>query len=198
VLELEYHIPVTPSGKYTYYPGTLPVPERSVANTHGVSYKILANVDLTKDAYGVIFANGSRFGGHALYIKDSKLTYCYNFLGIPPEQRIVASAPTQGKHVVGVEFAKARMGQYNESHGPLKLYIDDKVVAEGEIRTMTGHFSLCGEGLCVGYDSSDPVSSEYGTNSRFTGGTITKVVFDVADDAYVDVERHMQAALARD
>jgi arylsulfatase len=30
------------------------------------------------------------------------------------------------------------------------------------------------------------------------GGTITKVVFDVADDAYVDVERQMQAALARD
>ena len=63
---------------------------------------------------------------------------------------------------------------------------------------MTGHFSLCGEGLCVGYDSSDPVSSEYGEKSRFTGGTITKVVFDVADDAYVDVERHMQAALMRD
>jgi arylsulfatase len=63
---------------------------------------------------------------------------------------------------------------------------------------MTGHFSLCGEGLCVGYDSSDPVSSDYGTKSHFTGGTIAKVVLDVADDAYVDVERHMQAALARD
>ena len=63
---------------------------------------------------------------------------------------------------------------------------------------MTGHFSLCGEGLCVGYDSSDPVSSEYGTDSYFKGGTITKVVFDVADDAYVDVARHMQAALMRD
>jgi hypothetical protein len=80
------------------------------------------------------------------------------------------------------------MGQYNESHGPLKLYVDDKVVAEGEIRTMTGHFSLCGEGLCVGY----------GSKSQFTGGTIKKVVFDVADDAYVDVERHMPAALMRD
>ena len=75
------------------------------------------------------------------------------------------------------------MGQYNESHGPLKLYVYDQVVAEGEIRTMTGHFSLCGEGLCVGYDSSDTVSSEYGSESHFTGGTITKVVFDVADDA---------------
>jgi arylsulfatase A-like enzyme len=198
IMALEYHIPVTPSGKYTYYPGTLPVPERSVGNTHGVSYKVMAEIDVTKDAYGVIFANGSRFGGHALFIKDRKITYCYNFLGIPPEQRITANAPSPGKHIVGVEFIKERMGQYNESHGPLKLYVDDKVVAEGEIRTMTGHFSLCGEGLCVGYDSSDPVSSEYGSKSQFTGGTIKKVVFDVADDAYVDVERHMQAALMRD
>jgi len=198
MMELEYHLPVTPTGKYTYYPGTLAVPERSVANTHGVSYKVIAEVELTKDSNGVIFAHGSRFGGHALYIKNGEITYCYNFLGMQPEQRISAAAPSSGKHIVGVEFTKARMGQYNESHGPLKLYVDDKVVAEADIRTMTGHFSLCGEGLCVGYDSSDPVSSEYGTQSHFTGGTIKKVVIDVADDAYVDVERHMQAALMRD
>jgi hypothetical protein len=198
ILSLEYHIPVKPAGKYTYYPGTLPIPERSVANTHAVSYKILAEIDVTKDARGVIFANGSRFGGHALYIENGKLTYCYNFLGIPPEQRISTSAPPPGKHIVGVEFTKASTGQYQESHGPLKLYVDDNLAAEQEIRTMTGHFSLCGEGLCVGYDSSDPVTSEYGDKSHFTGGTITKVVFDVADDAYVDVERHMQAAIMRD
>jgi hypothetical protein len=198
IMALEYHIPVTPSGKYTYYPGTLEVPERSVANTHGVSYKVMAEIDVTKDAYGVIFAHGSRFGGHALFIKGGKITSCYNFLGIPPEQRLTADAPTPGKHIVGVEFTKQRMGQYNESYGPQKLYVDDKVVAEGEIRTMTGHFSLCGEGLCIGYDSGDPVSSEYGSKSHFTGGTITKVVFDIADDAYVDVEKHMYVALARD
>jgi hypothetical protein len=198
MLALEYHIPVTPAGKYTYYPGTLPIPERSVANTHAVSYKILADIDLTKDSYGVIFAHGSRFGGHALYMKDGKITYFYNFLGIPPEQRISTDAPPPGKHIVGVEFTKERMGQYHESYGALRLYVDDKVVAEGEIRTMPGHFSLCGEGLCIGYDSGDPVSSEYGSKSHFTGGTITKVVFDVADDAYVDVEKHMYAAYARD
>jgi hypothetical protein len=66
ILGLHYLIPVTPSGKYTYYPGTLPVPERSVANKHGVSYNVMAEIDVTKDADGVIFANGSRFGGHAL------------------------------------------------------------------------------------------------------------------------------------
>ncbi len=195
ILELEYHLPVPSSGKYTYYPETSEVPERSAANTHAVSYKVMAEIDVTKDANGVIFAHGSRFGGHALFIRDGKITYCYNFLGIPPEQRVTAAAPTSGKHVVGVEFTKNRMGEYHESHGPLKLYVDDKVVAEGKIRTMTEHFSLCGEGLCVGYDSADPVSSEYGLKSHFTGGTIQKVVFDVADDAYVDVERHMQAVL---
>ena len=152
---------------------------------------------MTKDAYGVIFANGSRFGGHALYVKDGKIIYCYNFLGIPPEQRIARARP-RGGTLSAWNSQKERIGQFQESHGPLKLYVDDKVVAEGEISTMTGHFSLCGEGLCVGYDSSDPVSRDYGTKSRFTGGTISKVVFDVADDAYVDVARHMQAALARD
>jgi len=198
MMDLEYKLPVTPSGRYTFYPGTLSVPERSTPNVHGVSYKILADVELGKDAQGVIFAQGSRFGGHALFMKNGKITYAYNFLGIPPEQRISGAAPSSGKHVIGVEFAKKRMGQYHESYGQLKLYVDDKVVGESEIRTMTGHFSLCGEGLCVGYDSGDAVSSEYKSNVRFTGGTIAKVVFDVADDAYVDVERHMAAAMARD
>jgi hypothetical protein len=140
---------------FCLYPGTLSIPERSTPNVHGVSYKILAEVETTKDSKGVIFAQGSRFGGHALLIKDGKVTYAYNFLGIPPEQRISGAAPGPGKHVIGIEFTKKRMGQYHESYGPLKLYVDDKVVAESEIRTMTGHFSLCGEGLCIGYESGD-------------------------------------------
>ena len=62
----------------------------------------------------------------------------------------------------------------------------------------SGHFSLCGEGLCIGYDGGDAVSSEYKPRFEWTGGRIVKVVFDVADDRYVDVERQMAAALARD
>lgn len=198
-LEMEFRIPVPPSGQYTYYPGTTEVPERSAANVHGVSYKALAELHLTPDTQGVIFASGSRFGGHSLFIKDGQLTYAYNFLGIPPEVQISAAVPTSGVHVVGVEFAKERMGEHHESYGPLKLYVDDEVVAEQEIKTMTGHFSLCGEGLCIGYDGGDAVSSAYdGDRFTFSGGKIVKVVFDVADDAYVDVERHLAAAMMRD
>ena len=50
----------------------------------------------------------------------------------------------------------------------------------------------------MGYDGGDAVSSEYTPKFEFTGGTIVKVVFDVGDDAYLDVEQHLAAALARD
>ncbi|HEY1278396.1 MAG TPA: sulfatase-like hydrolase/transferase, partial [Acidimicrobiales bacterium] len=198
-LAMEFNVPVPPSGQYTYYPGTTEVPERLAANVHAVSYKVLADVEFDAGSEGVIFAMGSRFGGHSLFVKDGTLTYAYNFLGIPPETRISAPSPRSGPHIVGVEFTKERMGDHHESYGPLKLYVDDQVVAEAELRTMTGHFSLCGEGLCIGYDSGDAVSSAYsGDRFAFTGGEIVKVVFDIADDAYVDVEAHLAAALARD
>jgi hypothetical protein len=77
-------------------PDTVPVPESVAANIRGRSYKILSNVEITDpNASGVIFAHGSRFGGHALFIKNRKLTYVYNFLGIRPEQRFVSKAANQ-------------------------------------------------------------------------------------------------------
>jgi len=80
----------------------------------------------------------------------------------------------------------------------LKLFVDDAVVAEMEIRTIASRYSLCGEGLCIGYDGGDVVSRQYPPRFAFTGGRIIKVVYDVGNDAYVDLETEMAAALARD
>jgi hypothetical protein len=67
-----------------------------------------------------------------------------------------------------------------------------------EIRTLASRYSLCGEGLCIGYDGGDAVSSEYKPKFELSGGTVVKVVYDIADDAYFDVEQHLAAAIARD
>jgi arylsulfatase len=195
---LEYVVGAPQSGQSTYYPGTTEVPQASAANTVNVSYRILAEVEFTEDSEGVIVAQGSRFCGYTLFVKDGKLTYVYNFLGIPPERRIVADAPAAGTHVVGVDLRKERAGDNHEPIGALKLHVDDGVVGESEIRTMVSRYSLCGEGLCIGYDGGDALSSEYKPKFEFTGGRVVKVVFDVADDAYVDVERHLVGAMARD
>jgi len=146
----------------------------------------------------VILAQGSRFGGYSLFVKDGELRYVYNFLGIPPEQRIVTEEPTPGAHIIGIEFAKERVGDHHEAHGTLRLHVDDRVVAEDQIRTLASRYALCGEGLCIGYDGGDAVSSDYKPKFELTGGKIVKVVFDVADDTYVDVERNLAAAMARD
>ncbi|HET6340542.1 MAG TPA: arylsulfatase [Polyangiales bacterium] len=198
IMKVEFKPPVPKGGQFIYYPGTSEIPERSAANTHGVSFKVLAEVKLTNASEGVIFAHGSRFGGHALYIKNHRLHYVYNFLGIPPEQRLVGDLPRSGTHIVGVEFVKKRLGKYNESFGLAKMHVDDQVVAQMELRTMSGHFAITGEGLCIGFDSGDSVTSDYHPQFEFAGGEIVKVVFDVRDDVYIDVETHLAAAMARD
>jgi arylsulfatase len=194
----EYHPTPLKSGRYIYYPGTTEVPEASAARTLGASFKALAEVEFTGDTRGVIFAQGSRFGGYSMFVKDGKVTFVFNFLGVPPEQRLSCDAPRLGKHIVGVEFEKKGMGKHNEVLGRMKLHLDGKLVAEDDFRTQSGHYALCGEGLAIGRDAGDAVSSEYGAGFNFSGGKIEKVVFDVADDLYVDVERELAAALARD
>jgi arylsulfatase len=52
--------------------------------------------------------------------------------------------------------------------------------------------------LCIGYDSGDAVSTEYKPKFPFSGGRVVKVIYDVADDVYIDLERKLAAALARD
>jgi arylsulfatase A-like enzyme len=187
-----------PRSRYIYYPDTSPVPESTAVNIRGRSYKILADVELTADAEGVIFAHGSRFGGHTLFISGGKLHYVYNFLGIKPEQSFVSEKLVPGKHTLGMEFIREGAGEHMESTGTTKLYVDETVVAEGPMRAQIGPFTLCGDGLCVGYDSADPVSRSYPPGFPFTGGRILGVAVDVGDEQYLDLEREAAAAFARD
>jgi arylsulfatase len=183
--------------RYTYYPNTAPVPEGVAASVRGRSYKILADVEITDpSSAGVLFAHGSRFGGHALFLKDKKLHYVYNFLGIRPEQHLVSDEKlSPGKYVLGVEFSREGEGPHKENLGKARLYINDKTVAEGSLRTQLGKFTLAGDGLCVGYDSGDAVSQAYQAPGTFKGGTIRSVEVAVDKVGYLDREMELKRAL---
>ncbi len=186
-----------PRDTYTYYPGTDPVPEGVAVNIRNRSYKILANVQITDaNASGVIFAHGSRFGGHSLFIKDHKLYYVYNFLGIKPEQ-VFSSPPLKpGTYTFGAEFTKDSTGKNGESIGTLKLYVNDKMVAQGPMRTQAGKFTLAGDGLCIGYDSGDAVSGLYTAPGTFKGGTIQGVAVTTQKAPYSQLEAEAEAKRA--
>ncbi len=63
--------------------------------------------------------------------------YCvYNFLEIRPEQVFKSSVTLKpGKYTVGTEFIREGKGEYGESLGTTKLYVDKKVVAKGPMKT---------------------------------------------------------------
>ncbi len=188
--------------RYAYFPDTAEVPELQAVNVRNRSFTIGALVDIPGlGAQGVLFAHGSRFGGHALYVKDNRLHYVNNFVGMA-EQKIdgTQDVPTGENLILSASFDKDGEDPPHVSTGILSLYHGDKKVGEGRIRTQPGMFSLAGEGLCVGRDSGEPVTDDYPGDHphTFTGGTIKRVTVDVSGDPYVDLEREAQAMLARE
>jgi arylsulfatase len=188
--------------RYIYYPGVAEVPESQAVNLRNRSFAIAAVVDIPEaGAEGVLFAHGSRFGGHALYVKDNRLHYVYSFVG-SLEQKIVADVkvPTGEGVILSAAFEKDGEDPPGVSVGTLRLYHGDIKVGEGRIRTQPGKFAIAGDGLCVGRDSADPVTQDYpGTAPfAFTGGTINRVAIDVSGEPYVDLEREAVAMMARE
>jgi arylsulfatase A-like enzyme len=188
-----------PRDQYVYYPGCEEVPEAVAVNIRNRSYGIAADVTIgTAKAGGVLFAHGCRFGGHALYVKDGKLKYDYNYVG-EMDQYVESTKPVPaGDCRLSASFEKSGTGTPTE--GTLSLYINQEKVGEAKIKTQPGKFSLAGEGLNVGMDRGEPVTSDYPGDAPwpFTGGTIHKVIVNVSGDPWVDREKEVQAAFARD
>ena len=186
---------------FTYYPGTAPVGLGAMVEMRGMSYSVLAEVDVdSAAAAGVLFKQGAGHGGHVLLIADGRLRYVYNFMG-EDEQSVTAPDPIPlGKHVFGVRYE--RTGTVEGSHTPLgtvSLYVDDAVVATlPDVRTHPATFGLAGASVQVGRNGGQPVSSAYPAPFAFTGGTIAKVVVDVSGTPYIDRERELALAFARD
>ena len=175
---------------YLYYPKTAAVPEGVAVNIRGRSYSISADVEVTKASEGVIFAHGSRFGGHTLYIKDNRLRYFYNFLGIPDKSREFESdiELPSGRFTFKAEFTFKRYNRFGAAQGSLVLSMTDSQnivteLASGKMQTQPAKFTLSGDGLCVGYDSADAITREYTTKrGEFEGGYIHHVLVHVEGD----------------
>ena len=94
--------------RYVYYAGLAEVPESQAVNIRDRSYGIGALVDIpAAGAEGVLFAHGSRFGRHALYIKDNRLHYVSNWVG-SFEQKIVGGedVPVGNNLILAANFVK--------------------------------------------------------------------------------------------
>ncbi|MBK9245400.1 MAG: arylsulfatase [Burkholderiales bacterium] len=127
---------------------------------------------------GTVIAQGGRFGGWSLYVKDGVPAYDYNFLGL--QRTSIAAAQKLVPGVATLQFRFDYDGGGPGKGGKGTLLVNGQKVAEGRIEhTQAGIFSA-DETADVGIDLGTPVVEAIGAEakSRFTGH-IPKVTLQV-------------------
>jgi arylsulfatase A-like enzyme len=152
----------------TVHEGMTGMSENVFINLKNRSHVITADVDTPKNgANGVIIAQAGRFGGWSLYVKDGKLTYTYNWLGLQRYTVAAKQALPPGKTTIRFEFAYDGGGVGKGGVGT--LFVNGKSVATGRIE----HTQCCAfsadEGADVGADEGAPVTEAYKPPFKFTG-----------------------------
>jgi arylsulfatase len=154
--------------------------ENTFMNVKNRSSKITAELEIPAGgANGAILAQGGRFGGWSLYMKDGKPTYTYNFLGLARYTVAAPQALSTGPATVTLDFA------YNGGGvgmgGKTTLYVNGKSFAEGRVEKTQPNIFSADETADVGIDNQTPVAEGIGIGpeTRFTG-RINKITLEVS------------------
>ena len=182
----------------TLYPGMVAIMENATLDIKNRSHTITAQVEyLRKGADGVILAQGGRFAGWSLYMKDGKLKYCYNWFN---RQRYTIESPNRvppGKATLRFDFVYDGGGVGKGGSG--RLYVNGEKVAEGRIENTVPFVFSADETEDVGEDLGTPVTEDYKEGDNKFTGTIDKVTIAVTPPpAEVEKEEDRGDAVAQE
>ena len=139
-------------------------------NVKNRSKTITADVEVAAGgSNGTVIAQGGRFGGWSLYVKNGVPGYDYNFLGLEHTSVISSKKLPAGKAELRLQFDYDGGGP--GKGGMATLFVNGEQVAQGRIpHTQAGLFSA-DETADVGIDLGTPVVDAVGAEakSRFTG-----------------------------
>ena len=158
---------------FVYYPGAVRIPESSAASTKSRSHTITATIYMPQNGGdGVLVAAGGLVAGYALYIKDGKPTYEYNWFSQQRYKVTGAEKLPPGPATIRVDFKYDGGGA--AKGGTITLFVNDKQVGEGRVdKTVLARYSA-DETFDIGMDTGSPVSDDYASPNPFTG-TLKKV-----------------------
>jgi arylsulfatase len=155
--------------------------ENVFINVKNKSKTITAEVEVPAGgANGTIIAQGGRFGGWSLYIKDGVPAYDYNFLGL--QRRSIAAAQKLGPGKATIRFEFVYDGGGLGKGGTGTLFVNGQKAAQGRIEHTQCCIFSADETADVGIDLGTPVVEAVGAEqkSRFTG-RLPKVTVEVRD-----------------
>jgi arylsulfatase A-like enzyme len=188
-----------PREHYVYYPGGAPVPAFTAPKLYNRPYSITAEVEIPAGgAEGVLLAIGGITGGMALYVKDRRLTYVHNYVGLATSVVRATEDVPEGVAALRFEFAVTTppdLAAGKGAGGRGTLYINGKQVGSAEVPVTTPLFFGI-EGMSCGYDAGEAVTDEYEVPARFTG-TIKRVVVDVSGELIGDTQTEIMHVLSK-
>ena len=182
-----------------FFPGMGRLSENSVVNVKNKSFSVTSEIEVPEGgAEGVIIAQGGRFGGWTVYVKDGRVKFVYNVLGIH-EFATAAEAPLpEGTLQVRMEFAYDGGGL--AKGGGVTLFYDGDPVGTGRVEATQAMIFSADETTDIGYESGTTVTPDYtAATSKFTG-KIHWVQIDLGTDDhdhFIDPEERLRIALAR-
>ena len=162
----------------TLSPGMDSMSENVFINVKNRSLSITADVEIPQGgANGVILAQGGRFGGWSLYLKDGRPSYAYNFIGLE-EFKVAAPRPVAaGKATIRMNFDYDGGGI--GKGGTATLLVDGEKVASGRIERTQPIIFSADETAGVGLDDATPVTTDYEERDNAFTGRIFEVTVDV-------------------
>ncbi|MGZ8094847.1 MAG: arylsulfatase [Methylosarcina sp.] len=161
----------------TLYEGMTGMMENAFIDVKNRSMTVIAEVEIPQDgANGVILAQGGRFGGWSLYMKEGKPVYTYNLVGTERTNVAASQALPAGKATIALDFAY-------EGGGPGKggtaiLSVNGQKVAEARVPRTTPLIFSADEGADVGMDQDTPVTEDYKQGDNTFTGKIVKVTVE--------------------
>ena len=164
---------------YTYYPGQVALPNDAAPRILNKSWTLTADLEIPESgAQGMIATHGGIVGGYGLYLRDSKPTFVYNYLG-QERPTITGKDPLpKGKVKLVVDFKyEGKPGELGKAATVTMSVNGTNVGQEHLERTIPIQFSL-GEGMDIGEDVGSAVDFTYKLPFKFTG-KIEKVTYEL-------------------
>jgi len=164
--------PDLPSGRtsMTFYPGMTHLMEMTVLNVKNRSHTVTAEVEIPEGgAKGVILAQGGRFAGWSLYVKDNSAKYVHNWFD--SDYYYVGGEEKLPSGTVNIRYHFKFEGDAPGGGGTGTIYVNNKKVAEGKIEKTVPFIFSGDETMDVGGDLALPVTDDYpeGEKNEFTG-----------------------------
>jgi arylsulfatase len=158
-----------------FYEGMEGIFELAIISVKNCEFTVTSNVELKdNNTNGVIIAQGGRFGGWSIFMKDGKPAYEHNFFGLERFKATSNEKISAGKHTIVFHFVPDDPKKLG-SGGKGVLSVDGKQVAEVVTSKMVyGVFSF-DDGLSIGKDRDTNVSLDYEEENNTFGGKIMKV-----------------------